>query len=116
MYYMADFHTKKCEFKVVLYNRIYHSCLCIIEFIKTHCKKAIKCSASLTFYLFSPTCLINSIIYEHSCKILCITYWLPHGSTMTDTPFQRSAKFKVSLNMKKLNNQCGKSQGVQLFR
>ena len=26
----------------------------------------------LTFYLFSPTCLINSIKYEHSCKILYI--------------------------------------------
>ena len=29
-----------------------------------------KCSASLAFYLFSPTRLINSIKHEHSCKIL----------------------------------------------
>ena len=29
-----------------------------------------KCSASLAFNLFSPTCLINSIKQEHSCKIL----------------------------------------------
>ena len=30
-----------------------------------------KCSPSLTFYLFSPTSLINSKKHEHSCKILC---------------------------------------------
>ena len=29
-----------------------------------------KCSTSLAFYLFSPTCLIKSIKHEHSCKIL----------------------------------------------
>ena len=33
-------------------------------------KKRKKCSASLAFYLFSPTCLINSIKHEPSCKIL----------------------------------------------
>ena len=32
-------------------------------------QKMIKCLASLTFYRFS-THLIDSIIYEHSCKIL----------------------------------------------
>ena len=32
----------------------------------------IKCSASLAFYLFSPTRLINSINHEHSCTTLCI--------------------------------------------
>ena len=32
--------------------------------------KKIKCSASLTFDLFSPTLLINSIKNEHSCKVL----------------------------------------------
>ena len=56
-------------------------------------KKEIKCSASLTFYLFSPTCLINSIKHasitfylfsptclmnsikhEHSCKILYVYF------------------------------------------
>ena len=31
--------------------------------------KKIKCSASLAFYPFSPTRLINSIKHEHSCKI-----------------------------------------------
>ena len=51
-------------------NKILHSCSCIIEFIKLNAKKEIKCSASLTFYLFSPTRLINSIKHEHSCKIL----------------------------------------------
>ena len=34
-----------------------------------------KCLASLTFYLFSPTCLINSIKHEHSCKILYLQQW-----------------------------------------
>ena len=36
----------------------------------TWCEKEIKCSASLPFYLFSPTCLINSIKHEHWWKIL----------------------------------------------
>ena len=35
----------------------------------TCCKKEIKCSTSLAFYLFSSTRLINSIKHEHSCKI-----------------------------------------------
>ena len=51
-------------------NRIQQSCSCIIEFIKIVAKKEIKCSASLVFYLFFPTRLINSIKDEHSCKIL----------------------------------------------
>ena len=33
-------------------------------------EKAIKCLASLTFYLFTSTSLINSIIHEYTCKIL----------------------------------------------
>ena len=37
-----------------------------IKIDKTLCDKAIKCSASLAFYLFSPTCLINSIIHEYT--------------------------------------------------
>ena len=37
-----------------LINRIYHSCSCIIEFIKLVAKKEIKCSASLAFFLFFP--------------------------------------------------------------
>ena len=35
---------------------------------QTSCEKEIKCSASLAFYIFSPTRLINSIKHEHSCK------------------------------------------------
>ena len=38
----------------------------------TRCEKEIKCSASLAFYHFSPTRLINSINHEHSCKILYV--------------------------------------------
>ena len=38
------------------------------------CEKGIKCSTSIAFYLFSPTRLINSIKYEHSCKILYLLY------------------------------------------
>ena len=48
-------------------NRILHSCSCIIEFIKL-------IRQSLTSYLFPPTCLINSIINEHSCKILYLNW------------------------------------------
>ena len=40
-----------------------------MRFQSIHCEKEIKCSTSLTFYLFSPTRLINSIKHEHSCKI-----------------------------------------------
>ena len=36
------------------------------------CEKEIKQLAGLTFYLFSPTCSINSIKHERSCKILFI--------------------------------------------
>ena len=36
-------------------------------------KKRDKCSASLTFYLFLATSLINSIIWVHQCKILFFT-------------------------------------------
>ena len=49
---------------VLLYYWIYETC----------CEKEIKCEASLAFYLFSSTCLINSIKHEHSCKILYIHY------------------------------------------
>ena len=35
-------------------------------------RKSDKMLASLAFYLFSPTCLINSMKHEHSYKILCI--------------------------------------------
>ena len=35
-------------------------------------QKEIKCSASLAFYLFSPTRLINSVKHEHSCKVLYV--------------------------------------------
>ena len=41
---------------VLLFYRIY----------LTRCEKEIKCSVLLLF----PTCLINSIKHEHSCKIL----------------------------------------------
>ena len=43
--------------------------LLCIEFI-TLVAKVIKCLTSLIFYLFSTTCLINSIKHEHLCKIL----------------------------------------------
>ena len=66
---------KWCVTKVA-HCTIYHSCSCIIEFIKIVAKKAIKCSASLTFYRFSPTRLINSIKHKHSCKILYLAVLL----------------------------------------
>ena len=48
---------------MLLYYWIYSTC----------CGKVIKCSTSLAFYLFFPTCLINSINHEHSCKILYLS-------------------------------------------
>ena len=67
--------TPKSDFHVVkgyMINRILHSCSCIVEFIKCVVKE-IKCSSSIAFYLFSPACLINSTINEHSCKILYVS-------------------------------------------
>ena len=54
--------------KIILESKICAPVL--LNLLKLVAKKEIKCSASLTFYLFSPTCLINSIKHEHSCKIL----------------------------------------------
>ena len=47
-----------------------HSCSCIIDFIKLVANREVKCSANLPFYLYSSTCLINSIRHKHSYKIL----------------------------------------------
>ena len=44
----------------VMMHRIEHPCSFFSEFIKLVAKK-MKCSASLAFYLFYPTRLINSI-------------------------------------------------------
>ena len=62
-----DVFTPKMRFLVILvscdkYNPTFDSYSCIIEFIKL--------VASLAFYHFSSTRLINSIKYEHYSKIL----------------------------------------------
>ena len=44
-----------------------HVSLNLLNYI--FCEKEMKCSVSLAFHLFSPTCLINSIKHEHSRKI-----------------------------------------------
>ena len=44
----------------------------------------IKCLASLTFDHFSSNCLINSIIKEHTCKVLYIS----QGSSVEPTSNQ----------------------------
>ena len=49
------------------------SCFCIIKLLNT-LRKNDKCRASLAFYLFSSTCLINAIILECTCKILDTTW------------------------------------------
>ena len=66
-------------------NRIQYSCSCIIEFIKL--------VASLAFYLFSPTRLINSIKHEHSCKILYIIWGL---SILSVRPYPSMPEIKVN--------------------
>ena len=48
-------------------NRTQRSCPCIIKFIKLVTKKRDKMLGMPHIcYLFSPTCLINSIKHEHS--------------------------------------------------
>ena len=57
----------KMRFYCHMINRILHSCSCIIEFINLvgeNCKMLVKALS------FTPTRLMNSIIREHSCKIL----------------------------------------------
>ena len=53
----------------------------------SRCEKEMKCSASLAFYLFSPTRLINSIKLEHSCKILYVFETLLESLTCVMIPF-----------------------------
>ena len=48
-------------------------------------QKEMKYSASLTFYLLTLTCLINSLKHEHSCKILYL------NGIFTTEPLARSA-------------------------
>ena len=50
---------------------MYFSCCCINEYIELCCEIVIKCTACLT--VFSLTRLINSIIHEHLCKIICVS-------------------------------------------
>ena len=65
------FYSAKSIFKQFICHVI-NSGSCINEFIKLVAKKVIKSKASLTFYRFSSTGLINSIKDEKSCKILYI--------------------------------------------
>ena len=55
-------------------KRIFHSFSCINEFIKC-VSKVIKRSAILTVYLFSLTCLIDSMSHNHSFEY--ITEYVP---------------------------------------
>ena len=61
-------------FQCHVINRIVHSCSCVIEFIKTSCEKEKNGSASLAFYLFSPTRVINSTKYEHPYHVRSSIY------------------------------------------
>ena len=58
-------------------NRILHSCSCIIEFIKLVGEKPIRCSAEPRILSFPSTRLINSIVHEHSYKILYLVHEFP---------------------------------------
>ena len=56
---------QKWDFKVILMSFVKEDLTWILLYyliFLTHCEKVIKCSANLTFYHFSPPCLINSII------------------------------------------------------
>ena len=70
------FHAKKCDIKVILMSYDKHNLTFVGLYnliIKLVAEKEIKCSASLAFYHFSPTCSIHSIIQEQSCKMLYVT-------------------------------------------
>ena len=77
-----------------------------------YCKKAIKCSASLSFYHFSPTCLINLRKYEHSCKIFYLwntfEYMQQYKSWIGDNCIQNfhSRRYIVGYTVGKVLRQC----------
>ena len=52
--------------------------------------------ASLAFYLFSPTCLINSIKHEHSCKILYILLSLQNSQPLSER-FKRGKGYNATV-------------------
>ena len=55
----------------------------------------------LAFYLFSPTCLINSIKHEHSCKILylnCLSDWAK--------PYRGTSRYSI-IGVLICSNDCG---------
>ena len=52
--------------------------LYIFEFIKLAAKMRKNARQASHFYLFSPTCLVNSIKLEHSCKILYVVDEITH--------------------------------------
>ena len=54
-------------------NRIKHSCSCSIEFIRLVAKSD-KMRDKPRILSLSPTRLINSILHEHSCRILYIIF------------------------------------------
>ena len=55
-------------------NIIKHCDLVLLNLLKLVAQKKIKFSASLAFYLFSPTRFINFVQHEQSCKILYFSY------------------------------------------
>ena len=61
-------HGKSCLIPIVVkpFSNVYSSsCTCSIEFVKC-CERAITCSTSLDFCLFSSTCLMNLIKHVHT--------------------------------------------------
>ena len=57
------------------YDKIESNIRALVLFnLLTSLRKRDKCSASLAFYLFPQTRLINSIEDEHSCKILYLKW------------------------------------------
>ena len=66
---------QKCDYKTILTSYDIKNLVFMLLYYSIYqkwCKKVIKCLASLTFYLFSPTQLMNSIIHKQSCKILYV--------------------------------------------
>ena len=71
------FSRQKCNNKIILESYLTFVHLLYWLFLLLVAQKAIKCTASFAFYLFSAICFIYSIKHEHSCKILYVILYIP---------------------------------------
>ena len=75
----------------------------ICALVLLHCEKVIKCSASLAFYHFAPTRLINLIKYEHSCKFLYVknSVYDTEAIFLTSHAKENGSYFRVTMEQRR---------------